>query len=311
MPHHYPTHPDFARVPVINFRFNGPLVSAVNLLSGLARRPALKAARKSLRVERLRIPAPAGHTIEALCLRPHGLVEPAPLLLYLHGGAFAMTYGFHHVDMCHRYAAELPCVVLLVDYRLIPANPWPAGFDDCYHCLQWARAEAGRLGIDAQRIVVGGDSAGGALSAGVVQKALDEGAPPAGQLLIYPVTDSRCSSASLARFGDTPLWNGVSTVRMWRCYLAGRDPQQPPAYAAPAHRADLSGLPPAYVETAEFDPLTDEGRDYAAAMRAAGVAVRFHQVEGAIHGFEFVRGNALVADAMARRIDWLRQILLA
>lgn len=311
MPHAYPTHPDFAKVPVVNFRFNRPVIGAVNLLSSLTRRPAMRAARQALRVERLRIPAPGGHTIEALCLRPHELAAPAPLLLYLHGGAFAMTYGFHHVDMCRRYAAELSCVVLLVDYRLMPAYPWPAGFEDCYHCLQWARSEADRLRIDAGRVVVGGDSAGGALSAGVAQKALDQGSPPCGQMLIYPATDSGCSSDSLRRFGNTPLWNGVSTVRMWRSYLAGHDLQRPPAYAAPAHREDFGGLPPAYVETAEFDPLADEGRDYADAMRAAGVAVEFHQVEGAIHGFEFVRGNALVEPAMARRIEWLQGTMLA
>ena len=186
----------------------------------------------------------------------------------------------------------------------IASDGW-ASFDDCYDSLLWARQSAQELAIDPRRIVVGGDSAGGALAAGVAQKALDQGEELSGQMLVYPVTDSRCNTQSVQDFDDAPLWNSISTRRMWQAYLPGGDHQQPPEYAAPGLRQDLGGLPSAYVETAEFDPLRDEGEHYARALQAAGVSVEMNATQGTIHGYELAAENPIVKDAMDRRCAFL------
>lgn len=305
MPHKYPTHPDYARIPVFNFRFNRLMVALMNAFVALSRWRVARQSPEGLAVSRVAIFGTGGRQIPGILYRPESVSGAVPLLLYFHGGAFALTYAANHLTMCQSYALRSGCAVLLVDYRLAPAHPWPAPFDDCYDSLLWARQSAQELAIDPRRIVVGGDSAGGALAAGVAQKALDQGEVLSGQMLVYPVTDSRCNTQSVQEFDDAPLWNSISTRRMWQAYLPGGDHQQPPEYAAPGLRQDLGGLPPAYVETAEFDPLRDEGEHYARALQAAGVPVEMNATQGTIHGYELAAENPIVKDAMDRRCAFL------
>ena len=149
-----------------------------------------------------------------------------------------------------------------------------------------------------------GDSAGGALAAGVSQQALDRGENPVcAQILIYPVTDHETRTESARSFTDTPMWRTGSNLAMWKVYLRGSDPAAVPAYAAPLHRDSFAGLPPAFVEVAEFDPLRDEGIEYARALEAAGVATELREVKGGIHGYDLVEGSptaeAVYKDRMA------------
>jgi acetyl esterase/lipase len=179
-------------------------------------------------------------------------------------------------------------VVVSVDYRLAPENPFPAGVEDCYCALVWVAAHARDLGIDVDRIAVGGASAGGALSAAVAQMARDRsGVPLALQLLIYPVIDDRMETASMRAFSATPIWNSVSNAQMWDHYL-GAKRDYVSNYAAPGRSNDLSDLPPAYVMTAEFDPLRDEGISYAQRLMQAGVSTELHCFGGACHGFDLI-----------------------
>lgn len=300
----YAIHPDFARFPVFTFKFT-PLITG--LINAVMRLQCFIGKRSfKLAIAKHSLTSADGSRFEVITMTPHGLARPAPALLYYHGGAFALSYAITHLQSCERYANESGCVVVFVDYRLAPKFPFPCGFEDCYAALQWAIREAGALGIDINRIAVGGDSAGGALAAGVAQKARDEHLVElCAQLLIYPVMDNSCSTISATEYVDVPLWNAISNLRMWEMYLSRyRDAAVPP-YAVPAAGA-LQDLPMAYVETAEFDPLRDEGRHHAGALEAHGVTVVRHDTLGTIHGYDGNTRSAITADSMSKRIGFLR-----
>jgi acetyl esterase/lipase len=178
-------------------------------------------------------------------------------------------------------------VVISVDYRLAPENPYPAPLDDCYAGLVWAAENADRLAVDADNIAIHGISAGGGLCAALALLARDRGGPAiVFQYLGVPEVDDRLGTVSMQRFTDTPLWNLPSAQNSWDCYLGagvrGSDGVSP--YAAPARATDLSGLPPAYISAMQFDPLRDEDIAYAQALLAAGVTVELHLFPGTFHG---------------------------
>jgi acetyl esterase len=215
---------------------------------------------------------------------------PAPALVFFHGGAFVLGDRYTEELRCLRYAAEAACVVVSVDYRLAPEHPFPAAVDDCYAGLEWTVSHAAELDIDPGRIGVGGSSAGGALAAAIALMARDRGGPALTvQILNYPVIDDRMQSASMRAFDSTPMWTSGSNADMWQHYLG--DPEKRGAvsvYAAPGRATDLIGLPPAYVLTAEIDPLRDEGIEYATRLMEAGVPTELHTVPGACHGFDII-----------------------
>ncbi len=248
-----------------------------------------------------------GAVFDVIMLKPKALQKLAPVVLYFHGGAFALGYAPPQLRVCERYALESQCVVAYVDYRLAPKYPFPHGFNDCYAALEWLLAHVTTLGIDSSRIAVMGDSAGGAFAAGVAQKALDNGIPICAQVLIYPVLDSDCKTKSATEFVDVPLWTAVSNRRMWQMYLKNFSGAAP-AYAAPGQRANLSGLPSTYIETAEFDPLRDEGLAYAKALQEHGVVVELLETKGTIHGFDAVPKSTEAVAAYHRRVEYLKTI---
>ncbi len=214
----------------------------------------------------------------------------APALVFFHGGAFVLGDRYTEELRCLRYAAEAACVVVSVDYRLAPEHPFPAGVDDCYAGLEWTVSHAAELDIDPGRVGVGGSSAGGALAAAVALMARDRNGPALTvQILNYPVIDDRMQSPSMRNFDATPMWTSGSNGDMWQHYLGDLDKRGTvSAYAAPGRATDLSGLPPAYVLTAELDPLRDEGIDYARRLMEAGVPTELHTVAGACHGFDII-----------------------
>jgi acetyl esterase len=304
----YPVHPDYARIPSFTLRFNRVLVWLLNLFLAFDRFLQRKKAdpRVERRSELLR--SPDGSSFEVFVLRPRGCEERLPALLYYHGGAFALSYASTHLQACQRYAYEARCCVIFVDYRLGPSQPFPAGFDDCFESLRWAREKAAELRIDPDRIAVMGDSAGGAMAAGVAQKALDESIPLCAQLLVYPCLDSDCKSESAREFSHTPIWNAGCNRNMWQMYLKKVDREKPPAYAAPAHRDNLESLAQAYVETAEFDPLRDEGIEYAGRLEGQGVPVRLNTTKKTIHGYELAAENPETIRSMEERVDYLNRV---
>ena len=242
-------------------------------------------------------------------IRPEKLRSPAPALVYYHGGAFVMKPAPQHFENALRYAREAECLVIFVEYRLAPKYPFPAGFNDCHAALRWAISNAEDLGIDKGRLAVGGDSAGGGLAAGVAQRARQEdGISLRGQLLIYPCVDLVCNRPSIAAFANVPPFKGASTVAIAEAYLGRPISAGMPRYASPIY-GDVSQLAPAYVETAEFDLLHDQGNAYARALKDKGVEVELIEIKGGVHGFDLLAASSSVSkDAMQRRIQFLRRV---
>jgi acetyl esterase len=247
-------------------------------------------------------------SVPILIIRPEKLRSPAPALVYYHGGAFVMKPAPQHFENALRYAREAECLVIFVEYRLAPKHPFPAGFNDCHTALCWAISNADKLGIDKGRLVVGGDSAGGSLAAGVAQRARQEdGVSLRGQLLIYPSVDLDCNRPSITAFANVPPFKNASRVLIAETYLGRPLSAGIPRYASPLY-GDLSQLAPAYVETAEFDLLHDQGNAYAHALMEKGVDVELNEIKGGVHGFDLLAANSSVAkEAMQRRIQFLRR----
>jgi acetyl esterase len=259
-------------------------------------------------VTRTNVSSVDGYRIPTLIIRPENLPSSAPALVYYHGGAFVMKPAPQHVENAVRYAREAHCLVIFVEYRLAPKYPFPAGFNDCYAALRWALSNAKTLGIDKERVVVGGDSAGGGLAAGVVQRAVQEdGIALLGQLLIYPAVDLDCKRASMTAFANVPPFKNLSGGSVAETYLGHPAAAGMPRYASPIY-GEMRQLPAAYVETPEFDPLHDQGHAYAQALTKEGVSVELNEVKGAIHGFDLLAANSGISkQTMEQRIHFLRR----
>jgi len=222
------------------------------------------------------------------------LPEHAGCLLFVHGGAFVFGTLESEHDRCLYYAETTDTVVVSVDYRLAPEFPYPAGHDDVWTALQWVVASSHELGVDPQRICVGGASAGGSLAGGIVLRCRDEGGPVvAAQMLIYPVVDDRGTSASMNAFEVYDPWDGERSRKMWPLYL-GHDGEAP-VYAAPARAHDLDGLPTTFVMSCEEDPLRDEDLSFALQLLGAGVSVELHHYGGTYHAFDVIAPDAAVS----------------
>jgi acetyl esterase len=235
------------------------------------------------RVEDRRIPGPAGE-IPVRIYTPEGS-GPFPLIAFFHGGGFVLCSLETHDELCRAMCRDAGAVVVSVDYRLAPEAKYPAAADDCYAATAWCAAHAAELGADAARLVVAGDSAGGNLAAVTALRARDLGAPRIRhQVLIYPATHCDFDTPSYRENAQGYFLTADAMRWFWAHYLENPAQASEP-YACPAHAADLKGLPPATVITAEYDPLRDEGEDYAAQLRAAGVPVVLKRYDGMIHGF--------------------------
>jgi acetyl esterase len=242
-------------------------------------------ARPMARVEALTIPGPGGEIPARLYVALGVPRPPQPLLVYYHGGGWVIGDLETHDGVCRFLAEHSGCRVLSVGYRLAPEHPFPAAVEDAAAAFGWAAENAAELGADPARIAVGGDSAGGNLSAGVCLQARETGGPqPAMQLLLYPATDVVGEQASRETFAKGFLLTRNDMQWFEDHYLPdGCDPDDQRASIMRAQ--DVSNLPPAYVATAGFDPLRDEGEIYAARMREAGVQVALRRYSGMIHGF--------------------------
>lgn len=234
----------------------------------------------------LELPGPAG-PIPARHYRPvHPVENPAPLLVFYHGGGFVLGDLETHDDLCRLISRDGRMHVLSVDYRLAPEHKAPAAADDAVAAYRWAVGHAAQLGGDPQRVAVGGDSAGGNLAAVVAQRARDEDfRPPALQLLIYPVTDLCSDTRSKTLFADGYFLTARDMAWFTAHYLEGAavDPTDP--VVSPLLAEDLTELAPALVLTGGFDPLRDEGRRYAEALRAAGNTVDLRPEPSLVHAF--------------------------
>ena len=218
--------------------------------------------------------------------RPLGAAAgPLPTLIYYHGGGFVIGNIETHDSTCRRLANKSRCQVISIDYRLSPEHPFPAPTDDGVAAFRHIRDNAASLGADAKRLAVGGDSAGGAIAAVVCQVLRDSGEQgPAFQMLIYPATDSSKQSASRVAFAEGYFLTKDLMDWFWKAYVpAGTDLTD--LRLSPLLAKDVKGLPAAFVLTAGYDPLRDEGRAYADRLIEAGIKTTYVNYPGTIHGF--------------------------
>jgi acetyl esterase len=232
----------------------------------------------------LLIPGPAGQ-IPARHYRP-ATAEPTPLLVFYHGGGWTIGDLDTHDALCRLTCRDADVHVLSVDYRLAPEHPAPAAVDDAYAAFRWAHEHTGDLGAIPDKVAIGGDSAGGNLAAVVSQLARDDGGPmPVLQWLIYPRTDLTAKTRSLSLFAEGFFLTKRDIDWFETQYLGDSDLEPTDPRISPLLAESLSGLPPALIATAGFDPLRDEGDRYAVALRDAGTPVDLRALGSLTHGF--------------------------
>jgi acetyl esterase len=271
--------------------------------------PLLARSVRDMRATDRMVPGATGPRRARVYMPSGAPTQGAPGLVFFHGGGFVIGSIESHDCLCRELADGAGVVVVSVDYRLAPEHPFPAPGEDAIAATRWVLENAPSLGVDPDRVAVGGDSAGGNLAAVVSQALRGASCRPAFQLLIYPATDMTRKEASHQYFREGYLLTKGSIDWFLENYLSPADALTDPR-ASPLFAADLSGLPPALVLTAGFDPLRDEGRAYAERMGAAGVEVEHVCSEGSMHGFfnmgalrEPARVLALAADRLRRALS--------
>ena len=244
--------------------------------------------------------------------RPKSITSPTPVLVWLHGGGYIIGTPEIGEAACTEYVRELGIVAVSVDYRLAPDHPFPTSLEDSYAALKWVVSHAQQLGIDATRIAIGGESAGSGLAAALVQLAVDrQEIKPVFQLLVYPMLDDRTTTRTDMASKGYFAWNQASNHFGWKSYL-GKNPGAVdlPAYAAPSRRADLSGLPPAWIGVGTLDLFHDEDVAYAQRLKECAVECELVVVPGAFHGFDLMAAEApVVRDFRKSQIAALKRYL--
>ena len=256
-----------------------------------------------------KIPSFRNGQIELYIFRPRGIQGQAPCFINIHGGGFVFEGYASHFHHALTYAKEAGCVVVYVRYRLAPDHPFPYPQEDSYAALCWIFENAGTLGIARARIGIGGDSAGGTLAVVSCMMARDRksGFKPLFQLLIYPWLDDRNVSESYHKYTDTPMWNSSLSKSVGP--LTNPDPSATPlAYRSPIEAGSLDGLPPAYIEVAEFDPLHDDGICYAGLVEDAGIPVELHETKGTMHGFDTKVKAPYTRKMLDARVAYMRKM---
>ena len=244
------------------------------------------------------------HSVDGVALRtftPDG-PGPHPAIYWIHGGG--MIAGTVDLDTayCADLCARVGAVVVAVEYRLAPEHPFPAPLQDVRAGLDWLFASAQSLSVDPGRVAVAGSSAGAGLAAALMLAHRDAQGPRlAFAYLMYPMLDSTHTSGSAREFTDIPTWNRAHSEFAWECYLGSSAAASP--YAVPAHAADLSGLPPALIQTGELDLFRDEDIAFAARLLGAGVPTELHVYPGAYHGFELNCPDSYIGSKCLRDRD--------
>ena len=250
-----------------------------------------------------------GAQLSTYVITPKNCSDTLPCIVFYHGGGFMLKASGAHYQIAKWYAEMGNCKVVYTDYRLAPKYPFPIPVEDCYCTYKWVLDNAYMLGINKEKVIIAGDSAGGNLAAAVTLMLKDrEQSIPNGVMLIYPVTDRRMITESMKKYTDTPVWDSNLSKMMWNVYLGEKMPV-PIQYASPMEAETLADFPKTYIEVAEFDSLKDEGVAFSQRLQAEGVSVELHEVKGACHGFEMALDSSIVQEAMQRRLKWIGYIM--
>ncbi|MGO8768035.1 alpha/beta hydrolase [Mycobacterium sp.] len=287
-------HPDLRRVA----RFTPRQLVGARTLPLIRALLALRGGRADSDAEVIIVGSGAGVRL----FRPARVTEPAPALLWIHGGGYVIGNAKQDDSLCRRFSTRLGITVASVEYRVAPEHPYPAPLEDCYSALTWL---AGLPSVDSRRVAIGGASAGGGLAAALALLARDRAeVTPTFQLLVYPMLDDRSSMA--AENPNYRLWNPRSNHFGWTAYLGDTDRQ----VAVPGRRTDLSGLPPAWIGVGSNDLFHDEDLAYAERLRDAGVPCGVDIIPGAFHGFDIWTPKAEVSQRFFdKQCDILRAAL--
>lgn len=297
---------EYRKLPTINFTGGLLQLGILNFILKVQR--LFFRVHPSISMKVYKVPTGGGGSCKLIHFKSKTITDNQPSILYFHGGGFFLTYGIGHLQKAQYYAQNADVNVFFVTYRLSGKHPFPIPFEDSYAAFQWLEENTRALNI-SRKFIVAGDSAGGALAAVVAQKALDKKKNNiVGQMLFYPVIDCEMKTKSVNKYERTPVWNTHNNKVMWKTYLAKYPDGEIPLYSSPIHRQDFAGLPPAYIEVAEFDPLLDEGVDYADALRRNGVNVDLSIIKGGIHAFDFAPDCEPIRAAMLKRLSAIRKL---
>lgn len=265
---------------------------------------------KDLKVSTVRIPAKDGKKIRVLLYEPGATPANGACLIFIHGGGYVFQAAPHHFGLARKLTQQLGCKTVFIDYRLAPKYKYPTAPEDCYSVYQWLLKHADELEIDPKRIAVCGDSAGGTLATALCLMAKERGVQmPKAQVLLYPSTDRRMITESVKKYTDTPMCNSKDMDRYGKMYSGETEPENI-QYRSPIEAKDLTGLPDAYIEVAEYDCLHDEGVQYGQALSDAGAEVELHEIKGAMHGYDIAEKSDLVKSCIEKRVRFLEDKII-
>lgn len=232
-----------------------------------------------------------------------------PWILDIHGGGFGYEMAEYQLLNACIYSKSLECRVFLPSYHLLPEYPYPAAAKDVQAVYQYLIEHAETFQLSRKKFLVMGDSAGAALAAGLVNDTACRQLPmPCGQVLLYPVADRRMQTESMKRYTDTPLWNAVNNRHMWELYLKDV-PEEAYKEASPMEMKLPDRLPPAYIETTEFDCLRDEGAAYASRIMGIADTVRLCETKGTIHGYDMAMDSPVTKKYRKKRLEIMKEFL--
>lgn len=254
------------------------------------------------------IQRPDGSMLRILICRAKQATKPnATGLLWIHGGGYALGAPEQDCFFVDPMIKDGSCIAVMPAYTLSTKAPYPAALEDCYLALMWMKQNATELGINPQQLFVGGDSAGGGLTAALCMYARDKGEVKiAFQMPLYPMLDDRMITPS-SQNNDAPVWNTASNTAAWEMYLRGRDRLNVPIYAAPGRAQDLRGLPPACTYVGTVEPFYDETVNFVECLRAQGIEVKFKEYKGCFHAFDMMgAGTKVGKDAKAFLLECFR-----
>ncbi len=280
------------------------LYPIINLVYGLNKcRPD-----KDVSVRKVYTPGYNETKIATLIFEPKLCSTYHPCIIFFHGGGFLLSASGAHYKLAKWYVQKLNCKVIMPDYRLLPKYRYPVAIEDSYNSYLWVVQNSENLGIDKDRIIVAGDSAGGNIAGAVTVMLKDrKQSLPKGVMMIYPVLDKRMDTKSMVKYTDTPIWDPRCNKLFWEMYLKDRDVNQT-RYASISEINYLDFFPDTYIEVAEFDCLKDEGIKFAEKLISEEVTAEYHIVKGACHGFEAATKSSIMDGCMKRRIEWIKNL---
>lgn len=264
---------------------------------------------KKLTKEKISVPLRDRNSIRAFVYSPACSKEKGiPCIIFYHGGGFVYNAAPHHFSLAKNLAKAVGAKVIFPDYRLAPKHPFPTAVNDAFDTYLYARKNSARLGIDENRIVLCGDSAGGNLSAVTCLMAKEKGiAQPLAQMLLYPFVDSDTATPSMVEFTDTPMCNSKAAVKYRQAYIPEGSKERKEWFSA-VDASDHSGLAEAYIETAEFDCLRDGGVKYYNKLTQAGTKAELFETKGTMHGYDIATKSETYALCMSKRTEFLKRV---